>query len=32
LVGVVPKGNTGRARINPIKPMKIPKDLQVYFD
>ncbi|OUS24015.1 hypothetical protein A9Q99_26060 [Gammaproteobacteria bacterium 45_16_T64] len=32
LVGVVPLGNTGRARINPIKPMKIPSDLQVYFD
>ncbi|MFT7261373.1 MAG: hypothetical protein ACI9MS_003247 [Glaciecola sp.] len=32
LVGVVPKGNTGRARISPIKPMKIPRDLQVYFD
>ena len=32
LVGVVPIGNTGRARINPIKPMEIPRDLQVYFE
>jgi len=32
LIGVVPKGNTGRARISPIKPMKMPRDLQVYFD
>jgi len=32
LAGVVPIGNTGRARINPIKPMKIPSDLQTYFD
>jgi len=32
LVGVVPKGNTGRSRISPIKPMKIPEDLQVHFD
>lgn len=32
LVGVVPLGNTGRARINPIKPMAIPADLQHYFE
>jgi hypothetical protein len=32
LVGIVPLGNTGRARINPIKPMPIPDDLQTYFD
>lgn len=31
LVGVVPLGNNGRARVSPIKPMPIPKDLQVYF-
>ncbi len=32
LMGTVPLGNTGRARISPIKPMNIPSDLQVYFD
>ncbi len=31
LVGVVPLGNSGRARISPIKPMPIPDDLKVYF-
>jgi Protein of unknown function (DUF3703) len=31
LVGVVPLGNSGRARISPIKPMPIPKDLQGFF-
>ncbi len=32
LVGTVPLGNTGRARISPVKPMPIPEDLQAYFD
>ena len=32
LIGTVPLGNTGRARISPIKPMPIPEDLQKYFD
>ncbi len=32
LVGTVPLGNTGRARISPIRPMPIPSDLQNYFD
>ncbi len=27
----VPVGNTGRARVSPIKPMPIPDDLAVYF-
>ena len=31
LLGKVPLGNTGRARISPIKPMPIPEDLQAYF-
>ena len=32
LLGTVPLGNTGRARISPIKPMPIPEDLQAYFE
>lgn len=32
LVGLVPLGNSGRARISPIKPMPIPEDLKVYFE
>jgi len=32
IFGVVPLGNTGRARISPIKPMPIPSDLQVFFE
>lgn len=32
LVGTVPLGNTGRARISPVKPMPIPEDLQAYFE
>lgn len=27
----VPVGNTGRARVNPIKPMPVPDDLAIYF-
>jgi len=32
LLGTVPLGNTGRARISPVKPMPIPEDLQAYFE
>ncbi len=32
LIGMVPIGNSGRARISPIKPMPIPSDLQKYFN
>lgn len=32
VINLVPLGNTGRARINPIKPMTIPSDLVQYFD
>ena len=32
IIGTVPLGNTGRARISPIKPMPIPSDLQAFFD
>jgi len=32
LIGTIPIGNTGRARISPIKPMPMPADLQAYFD
>jgi len=28
----VPLGNTGGANVSPIKPMEIPKDLQIYLD
>jgi hypothetical protein len=28
----VPIGNTGGANVSPIKPMKIPQDLQAYLD
>lgn len=28
----VPLGNTGGANVSPIKPMKIPQDLQAYLD
>lgn len=31
LISLVPKGNTGRARISPIKTMPIPSDLEDYF-
>ena len=31
LINLVPIGNTGRARISPIKPMPIPPDLEKYF-
>lgn len=27
----VPVGNTGRARVNPVKPMPVPDDLAKYF-
>ena len=32
LINTVPLGNTGRARINPLKAMPIPDDLIKYFD
>ena len=32
IIGTVPLGNTGRARISPIRPMPIAADLQSYFD
>ncbi len=32
IIGTVPLGNTGRARISPIKPMPIPADLQGLFE
>jgi hypothetical protein len=32
LINLVPLGNTGRARISPIKPMPIPADLRQYFE
>jgi hypothetical protein len=32
IINLVPLGNTGRARISPIKPMPIPADLAQYFD
>lgn len=32
IFGTVPLGNTGRARISPIKPMPIPSDLQAFFE
>jgi len=31
LINLVPIGNTGRARISPLKPMPIPSDLLDYF-
>jgi len=31
LINLVPLGNTGRARISPVKPMPIPADLAIYF-
>lgn len=31
LINLVPLGNTGRARISPIKPMQIPEDLAEFF-
>jgi len=31
LINLVPLGNTGRARISPIKPMPISSDLEDYF-
>ncbi len=32
LLTTVPIGNTGRARVSPIKPMPIPNDLIAYFE
>ena len=32
IIKLVPLGNTGRARISPIKPMPIPADLAQYFE
>lgn len=32
IINLVPLGNTGRARISPIKPMPIPADLAHYFE
>lgn len=32
IINLVPLGNTGRARISPIKPMTIPADLAHYFE
>lgn len=32
IINLVPLGNTGRARISPIKPMPIPADLAQYFE
>lgn len=32
IINLVPLGNTGRARISPIKPMPIPADLVQYFE
>ena len=32
LINLVPLGNTGRARISPIKPMPMPDDLREYFE
>jgi len=31
LINLVPVGNTGRARVNLMKPMSIPSDLVKYF-
>lgn len=31
-VGTVPVGNTGGANVHPLKPMKIPADIQELFD
>jgi len=32
IINLVPLGNTGRARISPVKPMPIPADLAQYFE
>lgn len=32
LIGKVPLGNSGRAKVSPVKPMPIPEDLKQYFE
>jgi len=32
LFHTVPVGNTGRARVSPVKPMPVPADLNQYFE